>query len=591
MTIKIMKLRSFLLPSCFNPKSHTNIHSTTQVYKQNSNSRISLSDISDPGSTSFCASDLSNSKFASNLHIFTHAVLKVITHDFSSNNFLGEGGFGPVHKGFIDDKYRPGLEAQPVAVKLLDLDGDQGHREWLTEVVLLGQLRHPNLVKLIGYCCEDEHRLLVYEYMARGNLENHLFRRCTTTLPWLTRIKIAVGAAKGLAFLHGEDKPVIYRDFKTSNILLDSDFTAKLSDFGLAKDGPEGDETHVSTRVMGTHGYAAPEYVMTGHLTTITDVYSFGVVLLELLTGKRAMEKNRPSREQNLVEWAKPFLKDHHKLDRIMDPRLEGQYSTAGAKKVAALAHQCLSHYPKSRPNMNHVVKVLEPILDFSDIPFGSFVYVAPTMGKTDKKLSGKLENEDELKENGNQEKGEVKKDNGFKEMWCFVGRFTVEEVIAFTMACNSECSSSSSSFPSTFEQVSTLWYSSGGQVLKNLEFLDDLHVQFEDEKRRRKHRLLQSSDLSKKGLTKLFSESGRLSLCFLVFSSLRIGFGRRETVSRGLNGENEFYSFTGLAISLDFAKLTGEPDVNVNSLPNHGKAVNAGTRLATQTRLMSLAS
>ncbi|KAG8380164.1 hypothetical protein BUALT_Bualt07G0165000 [Buddleja alternifolia] len=237
------------------------------------------------------------------------------------------------------------------------------------------------------------------------------------TLPWLTRIKIAVGAAKGLAFLHGEDKPVIYRDFKTSNILLDSDFKAKLSDFGLAKDGPEGDETHVSTRVMGTHGYAAPEYVMTGHLTTITDVYSFGVVLLELLTGKRAMDKNRPPREQNLVEWAKPFLKDHHKLERIMDPRLEGQYSTAGAKKVAALAHQCLSHYPKSRPNMNHVVKVLEPILDFSDIPFGSFVYVAPTMGKTDKKLSGKLENEAELKENGNQEKGEVKKDNGFKEI------------------------------------------------------------------------------------------------------------------------------------------------------------------------------
>ncbi|PIN02940.1 Serine/threonine protein kinase [Handroanthus impetiginosus] len=298
-----MKWRS-IFPSCFKAQSQ-NMDSRSQISIQNSNSRISLSDISDPGS-SFCASDLSSSKFASNLHIFTLQELKVITNNFSSSNFLGEGGFGPVHKGFVDDKCRPGLEAQPVAVKLLDLDGNQGHREWLTEVVLLGQLWHPNLVKLIGYCCEDEHRLLVYEYMARGNLENHLFRRYTSSLPWLKRMKIAVDAAKGLAFLHGEQKPVIYRDFKTSNILLDADYNAKLSDFGLAKDGPDGDDTHVSTRVMGTHGYAAPEYVMTGHLTTRNDVYSFGVVLLELLTGKRAVDKKRPAREQNLVEWAKP---------------------------------------------------------------------------------------------------------------------------------------------------------------------------------------------------------------------------------------------------------------------------------------------
>ncbi|KAK4395061.1 Serine/threonine-protein kinase RIPK [Sesamum angolense] len=392
MAIKKMTWRS-LFPSCFNPRSH-NLDPTSQVSKQNSTSRISLSDISDPGS-SFCASDLSNSKFASNLHIFTLAELKVITSNFSSSNFLGEGGFGPVHKGFVDDKCRPGLEAQPVAVKLLDHDGDQGHREWLTEVVLLGQLRHPNLVKLIGYCCEDEHRLLVYEYMARGNLENHLFR------------------TKGLAFLHGEEKPVIYRDFKTSNILLDSNCNAKLSDFGLAKDGPEGDDTHVSTRIMGTHGYAAPEYVMTGHLTTMNDVYSFGVVLLELLTGKRAMDKKRPGREQNLVEWAKPYLKDHHKLDRLMDPRLEGQYSTEGAKKVAALAHQCLNHYPKSRPSMKHVVKILETILEYTDIPAGPFIYIAPTEEKMDRTLSGCKETESKLKENGNEDKGEAKNENG----------------------------------------------------------------------------------------------------------------------------------------------------------------------------------
>lgn len=287
-----------------------------------------------------------------------------------------------MYKGFIDDKLRPGLEAQPVAVKVLDLDGKQGHREWLAEVIFLGQLKHPNLVNLIGYCCEDEHRLLVYEYMERGNLENQLFKCYSGTLPWLTRIKIAIGAAKGLSCLHEEEKPVIYRDFKASNILLDCDNTAKLSDFGLAIDGPKGDETHITTRVMGTHGYAAPEYVMTGHLTTMSDVYSFGVVLLELLTGRRSMDESRPFREQNLVEWSKPFLKDSHKLDRVMDQRLEGQYSTEGARKAAALAHQCLSNNPKSRPTMSTVVKTLEPLMNLNDIPIGPFVYVVPTEGK-----------------------------------------------------------------------------------------------------------------------------------------------------------------------------------------------------------------
>ncbi|GER53560.1 protein kinase superfamily protein [Striga asiatica] len=392
MTLKNFTWRSFL-PSCLNPESPV-FDSKSRISNQSSTSRISLSDISDP-SSAFCASDLSNSKLASSLHIFTLLELKLMTNEFSSCNFLGEGGFGPVYKGFADDKCRPGMMAQPIAVKLLDSGGDQGPREWLTEIVLLGQLRHPNLVKLIGYCCEDEHRLLVYEYIARGSLENHLFRRYTSSLPWLIRMKIAVGAAKCLAFLHGQDKPVIYRDFKTSNVLLDSDYNAKLSDFGLAKDGPEGDDSHVSTRVMGTHGYAAPEYLMTGHLTTMNDVYSFGVVLLELLTGKRALDKTRPPREQNLVEWAKPYLKDHHKLDRLMDSRLEGQYSTEGAKRAASIAHQCLSHHPKNRPNMNRVLKALEPVLGYTDIPAGPFVYVAPKEEKINEKSSGDKENED----------------------------------------------------------------------------------------------------------------------------------------------------------------------------------------------------
>ncbi|RLN38678.1 serine/threonine-protein kinase [Panicum miliaceum] len=322
--------------------------------------------------------DLSLSLVGSNLHVFTIAELRAVTRDFSMTNFIGEGGFGPVYKGYVDEKTKPGLRAQIVAVKLLDLEGGQGHTEWLTEVICLGQLRHPHLVKLIGYCYEDEHRLLVYEFMTRGSLEKHLFKKYAASLPWSTRLKIAIGAAKGLAFLHEAEKPVIYRDFKTSNILLDSDFKAKLSDFGLAKDGPEDDETHVSTRVMGTQGYAAPEYIMTGHLTAKSDVYGYGVVLLELLTGRRSVDKSRPPREQNLVEWARPYLTDARRLDRVMDPNLAGQYSGRAAQKAAAVAHQCVSLNPKSRPHMSAVVEALEPLLALDDCLVGPFVYVAP---------------------------------------------------------------------------------------------------------------------------------------------------------------------------------------------------------------------
>ncbi|GMJ15730.1 PBS1-LIKE 14, RPM1-induced protein kinase [Hibiscus trionum] len=370
--------------------------------KRGSFGRLAMLDLSYPGS--ILSEDLSTSLVGSNLNVFTLEELKVITQCFSSANFLGEGGFGPVHKGFIDDKLRPGLDAQPVAVKLLDLEGCQGHREWLTEVVFLAQLSHPHLVKLIGYCCEEEHRVLVYEYMPRGSLESLLFRKYSVPLPWSTRMKIALGAAKGLAYLHDAEKPVIYRDFKASNVLLDSDYTAKLSDFGLAKDGPEGDKSHVSTRVMGTQGYAAPEYIMTGHLTAMSDVYSFGVVLLELLTGRRSLDKSRPPREQNLAEWARPMLNEPRRLARIMDPKLEGQYSEMGARRGAALAHQCLSHRPKQRPKMSDVVKILEPLGDYEDTSVGTFVYTVPTQsGSTPKDDNDTKERE---------AKAEVKKEN-----------------------------------------------------------------------------------------------------------------------------------------------------------------------------------
>ncbi|KAE8734029.1 Serine/threonine-protein kinase [Hibiscus syriacus] len=326
----------------------------TQSQSQNQNRTLSdLSDFED---------SRKNALLYTHIIAFTLFELETITKSFRSDYILGEGGFGTVYKGYIDENVRVGLKSLPVAVKVLNKEGLQGHREWLTEVNFLGQLRHPNLVKLIGYCCEDDHRLLVYEFMFRGSLENHLFRKATVPLSWAKRMMIALGAAKGLAFLHNAERPVIYRDFKTSNILLDSDYTAKLSDFGLAKAGPQGDETHVSTRVMGTYGYAAPEYVMTGHLTARSDVYSFGVVLLELLTGRKSVDKTRPSKEQNLVVWARPKLNDKRKLLQIIDPRLENQYSARAAQKACSLAYYCLSLNPKARPLMSDVVETLEPL-------------------------------------------------------------------------------------------------------------------------------------------------------------------------------------------------------------------------------------
>ncbi|XP_014513200.1 probable serine/threonine-protein kinase PIX7 [Vigna radiata var. radiata] len=325
-------------------------------------------------------------KVASCLRKFTFNGLKVATRNFRPESLLGEGGFGCVFKGWIEENgtapVKPGT-GLTVAVKTLNHNGHQGHKEWLAELNYLGDLVHPNLVKLVGFCIEDDQRLLVYEFMPRGSLENHLFRR-PLPLPWSIRMKIALGAAKGLAFLHEEaQRPIIYRDFKTSNILLDAEYNAKLSDFGLAKDGPEGEKTHVSTRVMGTYGYAAPEYVMTGHLTSKSDVYSFGVVLLEMLTGRRSIDKKRPNGEHNLVEWARPVLGDRRMFYRIIDPRLEGHFSVKGVQKAVQLAAQCLSRDPKSRPLMSEVVQALKPLPSLKDMAISSYHFQIARVDRT----------------------------------------------------------------------------------------------------------------------------------------------------------------------------------------------------------------
>ncbi|KAF3784223.1 putative receptor-like protein kinase, partial [Nymphaea thermarum] len=314
--------------------------------------------------------DLRKNSAANPLIVFTFIELKNITANFKRDRVLGEGGFGSVYRGSIPKGTREGLEPLDVAVKVHDGEKSfQGHREWLAEVIFLGQFSHPNLVKLIGYCCEDDHRVLIYEYMARGSVENSLFSRFLVPLSWAARMKIALGAARGLAFLHESEKPVIFRDFKTSNILLDMEYNAKLSDLGLAKDGPVGDKSHVSTRVMGTYGYAAPEYVRTGHLTAESDVYSYGVVLLELLTGRRSVDKSRPSREQSLADWARPLLRERRRLLGIIDPRLGGDYPVRSVHKAAILAYHCLNQNPKARPLMRDVVDSLDPLQVTVEIP------------------------------------------------------------------------------------------------------------------------------------------------------------------------------------------------------------------------------
>ncbi|XP_022572263.2 probable serine/threonine-protein kinase PBL23 isoform X2 [Brassica napus] len=233
--------------------------------------------------------------------IFTFRELCVATKNFNPENQLGEGGFGRVYKGHIE------TSEKVVAVKQLDKNGYQGNREFLVEVMMLSLLHHTNLVNLVGYCADGDQRILVYEYMPNGSLDDHLLDLARTKrkpLDWDTRMKVAAGAARGLEYLHETaDPPVVYRDFKASNILLDQEFNPKLSDFGLAKVGPTGGQTHVSTRVMGTYGYCAPEYALTGQLTMKSDVYSFGVVFLEMITGRRVIDTTKPTREQNLVTW------------------------------------------------------------------------------------------------------------------------------------------------------------------------------------------------------------------------------------------------------------------------------------------------
>ncbi|XP_047043896.1 inactive protein kinase SELMODRAFT_444075-like [Lolium rigidum] len=284
---------------------------------------------------------------------FSYGELEYATGGFSRANFLAEGGFGSVHRGVLPD-------GQAIAVKQYKLASSQGDVEFCSEVEVLSCAQHRNVVMLIGFCVEDKRRLLVYEYICNRSLDTHLYGRNRETLGWAARQKIAVGAARGLRYLHEECRVgcIIHRDMRPNNILVTHDFEPLVGDFGLARWQPDGD-MGVETRVIGTFGYLAPEYAQSGQITEKADVYSFGVVLVELVTGRKAVDINRPKGQQFLTEWARPLLEDHA-LDDLIDPRLEDRFCENEVYCMLHAANLCIRRDPHSRPRMSHVLRILE---------------------------------------------------------------------------------------------------------------------------------------------------------------------------------------------------------------------------------------
>ncbi|XXG48314.1 hypothetical protein AAC387_Pa02g2799 [Persea americana] len=294
--------------------------------------------------------------YAVSAKTFSLGEIEKATDNFNSTRVLGEGGFGLVYRGILEDGMK-------VAVKVLKRDDHQGGREFMAEVEMLSRLHHRNLVKLIGICTEEHSRCLVYELIPNGSVESHLHGedKETSPLDWHARMKIALGSARGLAYLHEDSSPrVIHRDFKSSNILLENDFTPKVSDFGLARTALDGGSERISTRVMGTFGYVAPEYAMTGHLLVKSDVYSYGVVLLELLTGRKPIDMSQPPGQENLVTWARPFLTSKEGLETIIDQALGSDFPFDSVAKVAAIASMCVQPEVSHRPFMGEVVQALQ---------------------------------------------------------------------------------------------------------------------------------------------------------------------------------------------------------------------------------------
>ncbi|XP_073002881.1 PTI1-like tyrosine-protein kinase 3 isoform X2 [Typha latifolia] len=290
--------------------------------------------------------------------------LKEKTENFGLKALVGEGSYGRVYFAVLNN-------GKKAAVKKLDASLEpESNIEFLTQVSVASKLKHENVVEMLGYCMAENLRFLAYEFATMGSLHDILHGRKGVQgaqpgplLDWMQRVRIAIDAAKGLEYLHEKVQPsIIHRDIRSSNVLLFEDLKAKIADFNLSNQAPDMAARLHSTRVLGTFGYHAPEYAMTGQLTQKSDVYSFGVVLLELLTGRKPVDHTMPRGQQSLVTWATPRLSED-KVNQCVDPRLKGEYPPKGVAKLAAVAALCVQYEAEFRPNMTIIVKALSPLL------------------------------------------------------------------------------------------------------------------------------------------------------------------------------------------------------------------------------------
>ncbi|CAK9171645.1 unnamed protein product [Ilex paraguariensis] len=290
-------------------------------------------------------------------------VLKSVTNNFSEENILGQGGFGTVYKGELHDGTK-------IAVKRMEsgVIAGKGLAEFKSEIGVLTKVRHRHLVALLGYCLDGNEKLLVYEYMPQGTLSRCLFNwgeEGLKPLEWMKRLTIALDVARGVEYLHGlAHQSFIHRDLKPSNILLGDDMRAKVSDFGLVRLAPEG-KGSIETRIAGTFGYLAPEYAVTGRVTTKVDVFSFGVILMELITGRKALDESQPEESMHLVTWFRRMHLNKDTFRKAIDPTIDlNEETLASISTVAELAGHCSAREPYQRPDMGHAVNVLSSLVE-----------------------------------------------------------------------------------------------------------------------------------------------------------------------------------------------------------------------------------